>query len=254
MYHNSICCNSVRPLRFQNNGEIQITRPIQENKLDAVSLYGSLHGLSFDPSNTHALLRAVNSLQSIKESQRCSAQTSCRESPHQSSSNSSSTSSPENTTDSIPTCNEPESCPNHRSGQAPAVADAGPTQTQSSSGPTSQGSSGSTSQSLENSSERGSRQIPISKGSEPAQVSVGTASKGSGKAGVTWIDWGWPGTHDNCPFNPRHSVDDSLIRHERIFCESSNGILRTCCPCIRKLVKCCKLRVRQLKSAMSVCH
>lgn len=56
-----------------------------------------------------------------------------------------------------------------------------------------------------------------SKGSVQAQgVGVGTASKGSEKNGLTWIDWGWPGTHTPCPFNQRHTVDDVLIRPERV--------------------------------------
>lgn len=193
MYHNSICCRTVRPLRFRGR-----CPTVQGNKCD-----GGLGGrLSFDPTNTHALLCAVNALPSTKAPRRCRVETSCPDnSPPQSSPCSASTSSTSSdaTHGRLPSCPSNAGSPPHSS-----IVEDGTVQT---------GSSNSTS--LENSSRGMSHR---GKGSlQVVQAGAGSSSRDSEKLnGLTWIDWGWPGTHTPCPFNPRHTVDDVLIRPERV--------------------------------------
>lgn len=69
----------------------------QGNRCDSLSSAGGLHGLSFDPADTHALLSAVNTLPSTKEPQRCcppvrtsSSDSPCQEQSHSCSSSASS--------------------------------------------------------------------------------------------------------------------------------------------------------------------
>jgi len=75
-------------------------------------------------------------------------------------------------------------------------------------------------------SQRGSKRgsVAVSVGAETSskvltcseQGKTASGEKSGQKKGLTWIDWGWPGTHDPCPFNQRHTVDDSLIRPEPV--------------------------------------
>lgn len=230
MYHNSLCCNSVRSLRFQGYGDCRSPgrsrRPFPGNKCDSVSPYGGLHGLSFDPTDTHALLCAVNALQSTKEPLRCPVRTSCSDSPRQSSSCSSSSKSCDSS-DSLTapsTYSAPIPCP---CGLAQSLPVTEPVQACKCS------CNSTTSSSQENSSQgmsqRGSRRgsVGVSVGVETSsKVSEKNREKNGEKKGLTWIDWGWPGTHDPCPFNQRHTVDDSLIRPEPVGFVTTKNVKR----------------------------
>lgn len=224
MYHNSVCCSSVRHIRVQAYGECRSRCPNQGHKFDPLSLYGGLHGLSFDPTNTHALLCAVNALPSTQEPRRCSLQTSCADSPRLSSPCSSSKSSNSSASLTTPSTSTPLPCPCPASGPGQPIPVAEAVQETCSSGSNTSSSQENSSQGIsQQGSSKGSVQVQgvivgtSSKGSVQAQgVGVGTASKGSEKNGLTWIDWGWPGTHTPCPFNQRHTVDDVLIRPERV--------------------------------------
>ena len=202
-------CSSVRPLWFQGN---RSRCPTQKNKFDRLSLYGGLHGLSFDPTNTHALLCAVNALKSTKEPRPCSIQTSCLDSQARQSSHCSYSKSSSSSSDSFaaPSTPAPIPCPSNASGPAQSSSVSEAVETNCSSNSTS-----TTSRSQENSSQ-GKSQRDSNKGSVQAQAGAGASTKGSEKIGLTWIDWGWPGTHTPCPFNQRHTVDDILIRPERV--------------------------------------
>ena len=229
-----MCCKfqelQVRPLKFEEYGDCQISRcptqrsecptqrssfptqrtrcPTQKSRCPTQGIstayqYGGPHALSFDPTNTYSLLCAVNALKSVKEPRRYPIETSCPDSPRQSSSKSS------NSSDSLitPSISAPiDPCLSHASGSVQSLPVSEPVQTCSS-----------TSSSQNNSSQEMS-QRSSSKGS--AQVGAGTNSsessenKGSEKKGLTWIEWGWPGTHDPCPFNQKHTVDDVLIRRD----------------------------------------
>jgi hypothetical protein len=220
MYHNSVCCNSIRPVfRFQGYGDCRSPGrsrgPIQGNKCDPPSPYGGLLGLSFDPTDTHALLCAVNALPSTKEPQRCqSVQASCSDSPRQSCSCSSSSKS----CDSSNSLTAPSTCApipcGDLAGQSIPITE--PAQQACNCSSHSSSSSQENNNSSQGMSQRGSR-----RGSVGVSVGAETSSKVSEKSrekikGLTWIDWGWPGMHDPCPFNQRHTVDDSLIRPEPV--------------------------------------
>ena len=223
MYNNGVCCKfqelQVRPLKFGDFGDYQSRCPTRRSScptqrsrcptqgISTAYQYGGLNDLSFDPTNTYSLLCAVNALKSVKEPRRCPIETSCPDSPRQSSPCSSSKSS--NSSDSVttPSTSAPiDPCLSHASGSVQSLPVSEAVQICSS-----------TSSSQNNSSQEMS-QRSSSKGS--AQVGAGTYSsnsseiKGSEKKGLTWIDWGWPGTHDPCPFNQKHTVDDVLIRRD----------------------------------------
>ncbi|KAG0628328.1 hypothetical protein M758_1G018300 [Ceratodon purpureus] len=232
MYHNRVCRGPIRrvrrshPLRY-THGRCPMQRP---NKFDPLSLYGGLHGLSFDPTNTQALLRAVSALQSTQAG-RCSIQTPIYYSPCNSSPDSNSSF----TRPSTPPMSAPCSlCPGP--GRAQSIPVAGPSEA-CSPGSTASGSSPSDSSHEEIPREKfmrekflqdklleerfllGNQHCPKRDLSEAVRKSVGTnSSKVLKKArkDLTWIDWGWPGTHLACPFNQRHLVDDSLVLPERV--------------------------------------
>lgn len=192
------------------------------SKFDPLSLYGGLHGLSFDPTNTQALLHAVSALQSTQAG-RLSIRT-----PSDSPCNSSSNSDSSFPGPSTPPSSAP--CAFHGRARAQSIPVAGLTE-----GSSSDSSSVDPGQDqgfprenflrekflqdklLEERFLQESQQCLKTALSEAVQVSVGPSSKVSRKRkDLTWVDWGWPGTHLACPFNQRHLVDDSLIPPERV--------------------------------------
>ena len=219
MYHSRVCRRPIRrPLRFVH-GRCPMQRP---NKFDPLSLYGGLHSLSFDPTDTHALLNAVSALQSTQGG-RWSIRT-----PSDSPCNSSYNSDSSFTRPSTPL--SPVPCSSRGRGRAQSISVPGPTGI---------GSPGFTpcdsgqeefprekfmrekllqDKLLEERFLQENQQCSKQDSSGAVQIIVGTPSKTSGKVrkDLTWIDWGWPGTHLACPFNQRHLVDDSLIPPERV--------------------------------------
>lgn len=230
MYNNGVCCKfqefQVRPLKFRDFGDCQSRCPTQRSScptqrsrcptqrsrcptqgISTAYQYGGPNDLSFDPTNTYSLLCAVKALKSVKELRRCPIEKSCPDSPRQSSPCSSSKSS--NSSDSLTTLSTSapiDPCLCHASGPVQSLPVSEAVQTCSSAS------------SSQNNSSQGMSQRSSSKGS--AQVGFGTYSskssekKGSEKKGLTWIDWGWQWTHDPCPFNQKHAVDDVLIHRD----------------------------------------
>ena len=224
MYRNRVSRRPIRPvgpIRFVHGNCRNRCSMQRSNKFDPLSLYGGLHGLSFDPTDTQALLRAVNALQSTQRG-RWSIRT-----PSDSPCNSCSNSDTSFTRPSTPPSSFP--CPFHGQSRAQPIPVAGPTGT-CSPGSTliDSGQEGFPRETflrekflqdklLEDSFMQESQQCPKKDLSEAVRISVGNTGKVSRKRkDLTWVDWGWPGTHVACPFNQRHLVDDSLVPPEQV--------------------------------------
>lgn len=273
MYHNnnnSVCRGPIlrqrRPPRVVCHGQHHCAgsrRHIHQrsSKFDPLSLYGGLHGLSFDPFNTQALRSAVTALRSTQCS---SIQTPPGDSPCQAPSFSNPCSSNNSDTNSFTRASTPPerqihdpppACPGHAHGHAPVQSMPAPVAAglcDSSGSPTPVDVIPSQQEKSRNLFsreeflrervvqdkllEKTSCLLQLQKASHRScpkkelkseiiagvQVGVGT-NKSSTKSrkrrkDLTWIDWGWPGTHVACPFKQqRHlELDDSLVRPERV--------------------------------------
>lgn len=210
-YHHSVCMRQHRrrPQRVvQHHTCGRRQQQPYRFKFDPLSLYGGLHGLSFDPTNTQALLSAVNTLRST-QGRRCVTPPSVPSNPSSSGSDT-----------SFPAAIPPPPCPAHESPGCQTPVDAEVVfpevdqevflrerKLQENL--------------LEETSSLLQQQEGCSRKQNPeCQIGIGTPLSSTTKPrklpkDLTWIDWGWPRNHVACPFNPQRwrtlEPDDSFI-------------------------------------------
>lgn len=226
-YHSSVCMRQHRrrPQRVVQHHYCgrQQQQPYRF-KFDPLSLYGGLHGLSFDPTNTQALLSAVNTLRST-QGRRCITPPLVPSNPSSSASDT-----------SFPAAIPPPPCPAHESSGCQTPVDVVDQEVFLQERKLQENLLEKTSSFLQQQQEGCSsrkQNIP-----EPSQIGVGTSTLSSSTTksrkrpkDLTWIDWGWPRNHVACPFNPQRwrtlEPDDSFVRPERVGNHSTINLLTT---------------------------